>query len=112
MWYTASIIVYEVGANCISVPYTSLTPDLSNSYDQGTQLSEVKAIAAMVFVVICTTSHAFIIEAFPNLDTYDPNYTLGYAISSYIFGTLFFFPTSYSYYWNNREAKKFTADTS
>jgi hypothetical protein len=58
-------------AASVSVPYSALTPDLTTSYDMGTELTSFRMICCIVYSIIVSFVHSVLIRAFPQPT--DPN---------------------------------------
>jgi len=97
-------------ANAINTPYTALTSDLANTYDEATELTQVRMMFNIVAGVAATfvrrrhmplfllellsqpclkQIHTKLIEAFPYGDTVLVDYGKGYIVSGAIFAGLF-----------------------
>jgi len=67
-----------------------LTPDLVQTYDHSTQLSEFRVIIFAAGAILSVGCQSFLIDAFPYNDTISiPNQTKGYSIGSLLLGVLF-----------------------
>jgi GPH family glycoside/pentoside/hexuronide:cation symporter len=94
LYYTVMFILFNTAQACVSVPYTSLTPELTPRYDERTFLTSTRFIYAFSFGLVASFVHSLLVTRFR--DTSNPDlvdYTDGYLFSGILFGVLVVIPS-------------------
>ena len=84
----------ECGAgNAMAVPFTALTSDLAETYDQATELTQARMLCNLVIGVACSFTHSVFVEMFHYPRSKEAvNYRYGYMLSAFVMASLFFAP--------------------
>jgi Na+/melibiose symporter-like transporter len=48
------------------VPFTAMTPELANSYDEATELTTFRQFICILWGIVATFAHSMIISSFPS----------------------------------------------
>ncbi|WP_420642738.1 MFS transporter [Candidatus Leptofilum sp.] len=79
-WYYLIVaLLLDTGFTAVNVPYTALTPELTQDYDERTSLNSFRFSFSILGGLAALAVHSVLIEAFPTV-------TQGYAISAAVMG--------------------------
>ena len=79
-WYYLIVaLLLDTGFTAVNVPYTALTPELTQDYDERTSLNSFRFSFSILGGLAALVIHSVLIEAFPSV-------TQGYAISAAVMG--------------------------
>ncbi|MCB8979715.1 MAG: MFS transporter [Ardenticatenaceae bacterium] len=79
-WYYLLVaLLLDTGFTAVNVPYTALTPELTQDYDERTSLNSFRFSFSIMGGLIALAIHSILIESFPTV-------TQGYAISAAVMG--------------------------
>ncbi len=81
IYYTLVYIAFDTMFTIVTVPYSALTPELTEDYDERTRLNGYRMFVSMAGGLIAAIAFPFIYEAFINRGT-------GYLVGAIIFGCL------------------------
>jgi glycoside/pentoside/hexuronide:cation symporter, GPH family len=83
-WYYLIVaILFDTTYTAINVPYSALTPELSQDYDERTSLNSYRFGFSILGGVAAASLHGIILSAFPD------NVFMGYRVSALIWAVLF-----------------------
>ncbi|MCB8936977.1 MAG: MFS transporter [Ardenticatenaceae bacterium] len=74
-YYLVVALLLDTGFTAVNVPYTALTPELTQDYDERTSLNSFRFSFSIMGGLAALIIHSVLIEAFPSV-------TQGYAISA------------------------------
>lgn len=78
-YYLVVALLLDTGFTAVNVPYTALTPELSQDYDERTSLNSFRFSFSILGGLAALVIHSILIDAFPSV-------TQGYAISAAVMG--------------------------
>ena len=79
-WYYLIVaLLLDTGFTAVNVPYTALTPELTQDYDERTSLNSFRFSFSIMGGLAALVIHNVLIEAFPSV-------TQGYAVSAAVMG--------------------------
>lgn len=79
-WYYLLVaLLLDTGFTAVNVPYTALTPELTQDYDERTSLNSFRFSFSILGGLIALAIHSVLIESFPSVTT-------GYAVSAAVMG--------------------------
>lgn len=78
-YYLVVALLLDTGFTAVNVPYTALTPELSQDYDERTSLNSFRFSFSILGGLIALAVHNVLIGLFPSVTT-------GYAISAAVMG--------------------------
>jgi glycoside/pentoside/hexuronide:cation symporter, GPH family len=84
-YYTVAYLLYDTGYTLLAVPYFSLTPELTEDYDERTRLNGYRMSFSMIGGLIGAISVPLVTGLFPDLKT-------GYLVVAVIIGGLSVIP--------------------
>lgn len=77
----------------MAVPFTSLTSDIAETYDQATELTQARMLCNLVVGVICSFAHSYMVELFSyKRSSLAINYRMGYMLSAFCQAVLYLIP--------------------
>lgn len=77
----------------MAVPFTALTSDLAETYDQATELTQARMLCNLITGVACSFTHSVFVEMFHYKRSKEAvNYRLGYLLSAFVMAFLFSIP--------------------
>ncbi|MFZ1396625.1 MAG: MFS transporter [Candidatus Promineifilaceae bacterium] len=78
-YYLVVALLLDTGFTAVNVPYTALTPELSQDYDERTSLNSFRFSFSILGGLAALVIHSVLIDSFPSV-------TQGYAISAAVMG--------------------------
>lgn len=84
-YYTIAYLLYDTAFTIVSVPYSALTPELTEDYDERTSLNGYAQAVSIAGGLVAAVSVPMLKDAFIDPKT-------GFMISGFIFGTFAFLP--------------------
>lgn len=85
VYYLIAYLLYDTAFTIVSVPYTALTPELTEDYDERTSLNGYSQAISIAGGLIAAISVPVLKDAFPDQKT-------GFWVAGLIFGILAFLP--------------------
>ncbi|MCA9947354.1 MAG: MFS transporter, partial [Anaerolineales bacterium] len=81
-WYYLLVaLLLDTGFTAVNVPYTALTPELTQDYDERTSLNSFRFSFSILGGLAALAIHSVLIESFPSV-------TQGYAVSAAVMGAV------------------------
>ncbi len=78
-YYLVVALLLDTGFTAVNVPYTALTPELTQDYDERTSLNSYRFSFSILGGLAALAVHSVLIDSFPSV-------TQGYAISAAVMG--------------------------
>ena len=78
-YYLVVALLLDTGFTAVNVPYTALTPELTQDYDERTSLNSFRFSFSILGGLAALVIHSVLIDSFPSV-------TQGYAISAAVMG--------------------------
>jgi len=85
LYYVIAYLLYDTAFTVVSVPYSALTPELTEDYDERTSLNGYSQAVSIAGGLIAAVSVPVLKDAFPNQQT-------GFFVAGLIFGIFAFLP--------------------
>jgi len=77
----------------MAVPFTALTSDLAETYDQATELTQARMLCNLVTGVACSFAHSAFVDMFHYPRSKQAiNYRYGYLLSAFVMAVIFIVP--------------------
>lgn len=95
VYYVAIAILFNTFFTCVNLPYTALTPELTQDYDERTSLNSFRFAFSIVASIISGVLHPSIVAFFPNKAT-------GYLVAGALWSVVSVLPIFWCV-WGTRE---------
>jgi len=95
IYYVAIAILFNTFYTCVNLPYTALTPELTQDYNERTSLNSFRFAFSIVASIISGVGHLAIVKIFPDQAT-------GYFVAGLIWSVLSVLPIFWCV-WGTRE---------